>query len=82
MTGTQRLKATKAEFERALRTYSGTQEKIYARVALRIQAWRQFYDENVNFVPGKIGGLIPLPSLINRIINHTLFPKSGNFNAI
>ena len=69
MTGTQRYQASKTDFERALRTYMGTQEKLYDRDALRISAYRQFYDENINFLPGRIGGLLPLPSLINRVIN-------------
>ena len=80
MTRTQRVEAIKTDFEQA--SYLGSQEKVYSRGALQTPAWCNFYDGNVRYTPRKITGLLPLPSLINQIINHTFFPKSGNFDAI
>lgn len=50
----QKRVALKAYFEQALRTYSGSQEKIYNRGALQTPTWCQFYDGNVRYTPGKI----------------------------
>ena len=82
MTLTRYMECTKADFERVLRVSSSQWERIYDRPALTISGWTNHYDRDVRFVPGKIHGLLPVSSLINRIINHTILPKSGNFDAV
>nr|CCI55374.1 PH01B035L11.19 [Phyllostachys edulis] len=82
MTVTRCVECTKEDFERVLRTPSGTWDKLYDNPALLAPTWTNFYDLDVKYTPGKIHGLKPIPSLINRIINHTFFPKSGNFDAV
>lgn len=82
MTGNEKVEATKPECELALKTHSGRFEKVYSWAALRTPTWCQFYDENIRYTPRKIVGLLHFPSLINRIINRTFFPKSGNFDAV
>ena len=81
MTVTRYVECSKADFERVLRTSSGSWEKLYDRPALLVPAWTEHYDGNIRYTPGKIHGLLPIPSLINRIINHTFLPKSGTSRA-
>nr|ADB85404.1 putative retrotransposon protein [Phyllostachys edulis] len=79
---TRYVESSKKEFERVLRTPSSKYEKIFDRPALLAPVWTDFYDQTVRYTLGKIHGLQPIPSLINRIINHTFLPKSENFDAI
>lgn len=76
------MESTKEDFERVLRTLSGTWEKLFDSPALLPPAWTDFYDPTLRYTPGKIHGLKPIPNLINRIINRTFYPKSGNFDAV
>lgn len=82
MTGTQKVEVSKADFEQALRTYLSSHGKVYNCAALQTPAWCDFYDRDKRYTLEKIVGLLPLPSLINRIINHTFFSKSENFDVI
>lgn len=82
MTVTRCLECTKEDFERVLRTQSDSWDKLYDSSALLAPAWTDFHDPAVRYTLGKIHDLKPIPSLINRIINHTFFPKSGNFDVV
>nr|ADB85265.1 putative retrotransposon protein [Phyllostachys edulis] len=82
VTVTRYVESTKEDFERVLRTSSSTWEKLFDSPSLLPPAWTDFYDPAVRSTPGKIHGLKPIPSMINRIINHTFYPKSGNFDAV
>lgn len=41
-----------------------------------------FYDPSNKFVMGKVTELLPLPSIINKIMRATFFPRSGNNDEI
>ena len=79
---TRNLESTKEEFEQALRINSGSWEKIFESPALLAPAWTEHYDLSAKCKLGTITGLKPEVSMVNRIINHTFYPKSGNFDAI
>ncbi|MGL6083497.1 MAG: hypothetical protein ACRC4N_13955 [Gammaproteobacteria bacterium] len=76
------LQSTKEEFEQILNVRSSSWDKIFDSPALLAPAWSEYFDSNVKCKLGTITGLKPEVSMINRIINHTFYPKSGNFDAI
>ena len=82
ISGTRSLESTKEDFERVLRIQSSSWEKIFASPALLVPVWSKYYDSSVKCKLGTITGLKPEVSMINRIINHTFYPKSGNFDAV
>lgn len=82
ISGTRNLESTKEEFERVLKVQSSSWEKIFESPALLVPVYSQYYDTSVKCKLGTITGLKPEVSMINRIINHTFYPKSGNFDAV
>lgn len=83
MTGSRRYTATKRHFEEALNLLAREYVKIHLEPALQTPEQLQFYEPTIaRVVPGKVAGLRPLPSVINRIIRATILPRSGNNDAI
>ena len=78
-----RYSATKHHFEEALNLPSRDYVKIHLEPALQTLEQTQLYDQNhAGYVTGKVAGLLPLSSIINRIIRATILPRSGNNDGI
>ena len=83
MTGLVHYLATKHHFEEALDLPQRDHVKIHLEPALQTLEQVQYYDPSYAwYVTGKVAGLLPLPSVINRITRVTILPRSGNNDAI
>lgn len=82
MTGHQKLEATKDEFISALSLGDSSGLKVHLQESLDLTQVDEFYDPAHQFMRGRVTGLLPLPSVINRIMRASFFPRSGNNDEI
>ena len=82
MTGHQRFEASKDDFMQALNLRYSEGVNIHVQECLALTQVDEYYDQSQPYTVGKVSGMLPLPSVVNRIMRSSFFPRSGNNDEI
>ena len=82
MTGHQRLEASRDDFISALSLGDSTGIKIHLEEPLALTLLDEYYEPGIPHMHGRVSGLLPIPSVVNRIMRSSFFPRSGNNDEI
>ena len=82
MTGSQRLEASRDDFVSALSLGDSTGIKIHLEEPLALTLLDEYYEPGIPHMHGRVSGLLPIPSVVNRIMRSSFFPRSGNNDEI
>jgi hypothetical protein len=85
MTATKKYTATFSEFATVCHINFETSESgeyVWSSAPISVDTRRDFYKSNQYNGQGSVNGLRVIPSVINKIMRFTLYPKSRNSDTI